>query len=147
MSKLLKILLIFLVIDALLIFSYFIFRAKGKAEKHSLSQEAEWIKIDENYYPQDFIEAFIKEDASQKGFLPVFIRNYGRNEKILRRFVGKNFASPKEAELRLKFRHLEDWKLIELKYTAESGREIIRTILYVLELGEWKVGDNGYLTR
>ena len=39
----------------------------------------EWKTMDESYQPMDYVEQFIKDDASAKGLFPVQIRNYGRN--------------------------------------------------------------------
>jgi hypothetical protein len=40
---------------------------------------------------------------------------------------------------------MEDWQLVDLKYTTEGGREIIQTILYIYIDGNWRVGDRGKL--
>ena len=138
-----KIILIFLIIDVILIGGYFGFKAISNNK--SQAQAYEWIRIDESYYPQDYIEEFIKNDSAQRGLLPVFIRNYGKDQKTLKRFKGKNFAGPTEAQIKLKYRSLEDWQLIDLKYTAETEREVRRAILYIQENGVWKVGDSGIL--
>lgn len=145
MNKVLKIVLIVIVIDIVALGAYFGYKALSKGG--SAEVEYEWITIDEYYYPQDFIEEFIKNDASEKGMLPVLIRNYERDAKKLRKFRGKNFAGPTETQIKLKYRDLEDWQLIDLKFTNEDGREVQRTILYVQERGEWKVGDSGNLTQ
>ena len=147
MNKIVKILLIFLVVDILVIGGYFGFRALSGGGKSSLQSEYEWTRIDETYYPKDFIEEFIKKDAEEREMLPVFLRNYGRALSVLKKFRGKNFAGPGEAQLKLRYRNLEDWQLVELKYSAETGKETQRAILYVQENGEWKVGDNGVITQ
>lgn len=143
MNKVVRIVLIFLIIDVIVIGGYFGFKAISSGK--SQVQAYEWIRIDESYYPQDYIEEFIKNDSAQRGLLPVFIRNYGKDQKALKKFKGKNFAGPTEAQIKLKYRGLEDWQLIDLKYTAETKREVRRAILYVQENGVWKVGDSGIL--
>jgi len=147
MNKIVKILLIFLVVDIVVIGGYFGFKALSGGEKISPASAYEWTRIDENYYPQDFIEEFIKGDAEEKGMFPVLLKNYGRDLKVLKRFRGKNFAGPGETQLKLRFRNLEDWQLVELKYTTETGQETQRAVLYVQENGDWKVGDNGVITQ
>ncbi len=147
MNKIVKILLIFLVVDIVIIGGYFGFKALSGGERSSPASAYEWTRIDENYYPQDFIEEFIKSDAEEKGMFPVLLKNYGQDLKVLKRFRGKNFAGPGETQLKLRFRSLEDWQLVELKYTAETGQETQRAVLYVQENGDWKVGDNGVITQ
>ena len=147
MNKTVKIVLIILVIDLVVVLGYMGYRAMSRSDSESGSTEFEWIQIDENYYPTDYIEEFILNDSRERGLLPVFIKNYGRNEKVLKKFRGRHFAGPGEAQLRLKFRGMDDWQLIDLRYTDEQEREIKRTILYVKEDGAWKVGDNGSLTQ
>ena len=146
MNKVVKILVIFLIIDAVLIAGYWCYKALTSQEAGSDPEAYEWVSMDEYYQPLDYIEGYIKEDAEQKGLLPILIKNYGKDKKILKKFRGKNFAGPGEAQLRLRYRNLEDWKLIELKYTGETGREVQRAVLYVYEDGEWKVGDNGVIS-
>jgi len=146
MNKFVKILIIFLVFDAVLIAGYLGYKALTSPKSAAAAESYEWVPIDEYYQPRDYIEGFIKDDAEQKGLLPISIKNYGKDKKILKRFRGKNFAGPGEAQLRLKYRNLEDWKLVELKYTGETGREVQRAVLYVYENGEWKVGDNGVIS-
>ncbi len=147
MNKIVKILLIFLIVDAVIIGGYFGFKALSSPRGDRGEGAYEWIRIDEDYFPKDFIEDFIKRDAEERDLLPVFIKNYGRDSKVLKKFRGKNFAGPNETQIRLKYRNLEDWQLIEIKFTAEVGREAQRAVLYVQEGGEWKVGDNGTITQ
>ncbi len=147
MNKVVKILIIFLVADIVVIGGYFGFKALSGGGKDSPASTYEWQRIDENYSPQDYIEEFIKSDAEERGMLPVLLRNYGQDLKVLKRFRGKNFAGPGETQLKLRFRDLEDWQLVEIKYTAENGRETQRAILYVMEGGDWTVGDNGVITQ
>ncbi|MGD2294273.1 MAG: hypothetical protein PVF22_00380 [Candidatus Aminicenantes bacterium] len=107
----------------------------------------EWVTVDEDYIPQDYVEEFIKNDSAKKGLLPVQIINYGSDKAVLRRFKGKNFARPTEAQLKMMYKGLGEWKLIDLKYSREDEREIQRTILYVYVNGDWMVGDSGSLLR
>lgn len=146
MNKFVKYLIIFIVADIVLLGIYFGFIAGGKGKSKSPLSDYEWVEIDEYYVPRDFVEGYIKNDAIQKGSLPVSIRNFGKNPAVLRRFRGKNFANPKESELRMMYKGLEDWKLVELKY-EEREREVLRTILYVMISGEWTVGDIGNLSQ
>ena len=107
----------------------------------------EWITIDEFYITDDYVEEFIKNDSEDKGLLPVQIKNYGSNTAILRKFKGKNFAGPSEAEIKMMYNGLGEWKLIDLKYKNKENKEIQRTILYVNINGDWMVGDGGSLTK
>ena len=74
-------------------------------------------------FEKDYVESFIKSDSIAKGLLPISIRNYGRDTSILRKFRGKNFAGPTEAQLNMMYKGLEDWKLIDLKYKPKENRE------------------------
>jgi hypothetical protein len=146
MNKFVKYLIIFIAADILLLGIYFGFIAGRQGKSKSPLADYEWVEIDEYYIPRDFVESYIKNDAIQKESLPVSIRNYGKNPTVLRRFRGKNFANPKESELRMMYNGLEDWKMVDLKY-KEREREVLRTILYVMIRGEWSVGDIGTLTQ
>lgn len=117
----------------------------GCTGSSSKSEDYEWITMDEYYEPKNFVEEFIKNESEIKGLFPVYIRNYGKNASVLRRFKGSNFARPTEAQLNMMYRGLDDWMLIDLKYKTEKDREIQRTILYVSINGTWKVGDSGEL--
>ena len=115
--------------------------------KGSRADDYQWIEIDENYRPQNYVEEFIKSDSEQKGIFPVSIRNYGKDISILRRFRGTNFAKPNEAALKMAFPDIEDWMLIDIKYKNEKGQEVLRTVLYVQVEGNWRVGDSGTLLK
>ena len=104
-----------------------------------------WTTIDESYTPQNYVEEFIKNDSEQKGLFPVYIRNYKKDVSILRRFRGTNFAKSNEAALKMAYPDLEDWMLIDIKYKNEKDQEVLRTVLYILVEGNWKVGDSGTL--
>lgn len=116
-------------------------------QRGSRSEDYPWITIDENYAPKNPIEEFIKNDSEQKGFFPVYIKNYDGDKSILRRFRGSNFARPNEAALNMAFKGLEDWMLVDIRYKNEKGQEVLRTVLYVKIAGEWRVGDSGNLLK
>jgi hypothetical protein len=116
-------------------------------KKGSRSEDYAWVTIDENYRPQNFVEEFIKNDSEQKGIFPVYIKNYGQDKSMLSRFRGSNFARPSEAAVRMAFKGLEDWMLIDLRYNNEKKQEVLRTVLYVNVDGNWRVGDSGSLLK
>ena len=147
MSKAIKIVIIVILIDVVLMGGYFGFKLLSSKKSKSDTDEYEWVRVDEYYSPKDYIEEYIFNDSQAKELLPVFIKNYGRDKKVLKRFRGKNFVKPSVAQVKLQYRSLADWQLIDLKYTDENEREIERTILYVQENGSWKVGDFGVLTQ
>jgi hypothetical protein len=115
--------------------------------KGSTAKDYEWVTIDQNYTPRDFVEEFIKNDSEQKGIFPVSIRNYGRDTSILRRFRGSHFAKPNEAALNMAYPGLEDWMVIDIKYQNEKKQEVLRTVLYLQIEGRWRVGDSGQLLK
>ena len=147
MNKVVKIIIIIVIIDALILLGYFYFRSRSSQKSQPETEEYEWITVDEFYTPKDYVEEFIKSDSITKGLLPVFIRNYGKNKSILRKFRGSNFAGPTDAQLNMMYNGLADWKLVDLKYKPKENREVIRTILYVNVKGTWSVGDSGKLVR
>lgn len=141
MSKTAKIILIFLLIDALGIGGYFLYRSlKGGGGR---AAEVLWTTIDESYQPANAVEEFIKTDAQNRESLPVHIRSYGRDAKVLRKFKGRQFAQASEQVLALFFKALDDWMIVDIRYKTETEREVVRTVLYVLDGGQWKVGDIG----
>ncbi len=144
MSKTAKIIVIFLLIDALGIGGYLLVRSMRGGDG---GREAAWKVIGESYEPANAVEEFIKSDAVNRGSLPVMVRDHGRDAKTLRRFKGRQFAQPSEKVLALFFKGLDDWMIMDIKYTADNGREATRTILYVLDGGQWKVGDTGTLVE
>lgn len=143
MSKTAKIIVLFLVIDVLAIGGYLLLRSRPGSPGGDGA--VAWTAIDEAYRPANAVEEFIKSDAVNRGALPVFIRAYGKDAKILRRFKGKQFAQPSERVLALYFKGLDDWMITDIKIKAENGREATRTMLYILDAGQWKVGDTGTL--
>ncbi len=113
----------------------------GGAEKFA------WVTIDENYQTSDPVEAFIKSDSAARNMLPVSIRNYGNDPDILKRFKGARFAGPNFAVLKLFYKGLQDWKVIDLKYKNDKKRDVERTVLYVEDGGAWTVADSGSLMK
>jgi hypothetical protein len=116
-------------------------------QRSARPEDFEWTTIDESYTPKNYVEQFIKSDAEQKGIFPVYIRNYGKDPAILKRFRGTNFARPAVAALNLAYRGLDDWLLLEIKYRNEKQQEVLRAVLYVEIGGNWKVGDSGALLK
>ncbi len=147
MNRTVKVLMIFLAIDAVIAAVYFGTKARSPGSGGSPMEAYEWKTMDESYQPMDYVEQFIKDDASAKGLFPVQIRNYGRNVSVLKRFRGKNFARSSESNLNLAFPGLDDWTLIDVKYKNEKEMEVARTILYVSIKNEWRVGDSGSLMK
>jgi hypothetical protein len=147
MNKTVKILVIFLAIDAVIAGFYFGIKAISSSSGESPADAYEWKTMDEYYQPADYVEQFIKDDASEKGIFPVQIRNYGRNGDVLKRFKGKNFARSSESSLNLAFPGLDDWTLIDVKYKNEKEMEVARTILYISIKNQWRVGDSGLLMK
>jgi hypothetical protein len=135
---------IFIII--LLVGAAFIAGSSG-CKRGAKADDYEWITIDENYVPKNYVEEFIKNDSEQKGIFPVSIKNYGKDISILRRFRGTNFAKPNEAALNIAFPDLEDWMLIDIKYKNEKDKEVLRTVLYLQVEGNWRVGDSGSLLK
>jgi hypothetical protein len=101
-SKSVKYLLYFLAFDALVAAAWFGLKAlKGGAGG---AAAVDWVTIDESYAPKNAVEEFIKNDAEVRGALPVEIRNYGRDKKVLGRFKGRQFAQPTENILNMFFK-------------------------------------------
>ncbi len=147
MNKFIKYVIVFFIIDILAAAGFFGIRSLTSKRQKPEEFAYAWVEIDESYIPANFIEAFIKRDAEARGMLPVSIRNFGHDERILKKFRGKNFADPKEAQLRMMFKDMEDWMLVEMKYKDKRDREIQRANLYILIKEEWRVGDSGTLSK
>ncbi|HYA49007.1 MAG TPA: hypothetical protein VEG35_04840 [Burkholderiales bacterium] len=146
MNKVLKVVLIFLAIDAVAVGLYFGIKALG-GKSASPQDEYAWVTVDESYQPRNAVEEFIKADAAEKGLFPVYLKDYGRNAGVLKRFRGTNVAKANEAVLDMAFRGLQDWMLVDLKYKNEKERDVERTMLYIQVGGQWKVGDSGRLMK
>jgi len=146
LSKALKLVLIFLAVDAVaagLYFGYQALAGKGSAPEDGYA----WVTVDESYQPRNTVEEFLKADAVQKGLVPAYLKDYGRNVKILKKFRGTKLAWANEAILEMTFPGVQDWMIIDLKYKTEKEREVQRTMLYVQVGGQWKVGDSGGLMK
>jgi hypothetical protein len=145
MSKTVKYLLYFLAFDAVVVGGYFGFKALTGGGGPAAA--VDWVTIDESYAPKNAVEEFIKADAQVRGGLPVQIRGYGRDKKVLARFKGKQFAQPTENVLSLFYRGLDDWMVVDIKYKTENKRDVQRTIIYVFSDKRWTVGDTGTLLK
>jgi hypothetical protein len=145
MNKTIKYLLYFLAFDAVVVGGYL--GVKALRGGGGTAPAVDWVTIDESYVPKNAVEEFIKSDAEVRGGLPVQIRGYGRDKKILARFKGKQFAQPSENVLSLFFKGLDDWMVVDIKYKNENERDVQRTILYILAGGRWTVGDTGTLLK
>jgi hypothetical protein len=146
MSKAARYLVYFLIFDAVIAGAYFLLKSSGRGGRSSAA-EYPWVTIDAAYVPKNAVEEFIKSDAEVRGALPVEIRNYGRDAKILAMFKGRQFAKPKENVLAMFFKSLDDWMLVDLRYKTENEREALRTVLYIFAEKQWRVGDTGILLK
>jgi hypothetical protein len=144
MNRSLKIILIFLAVDAVLIGGYFGYRALSSGGKAPMDAY-EWKTMDVAYQPQDAVEEFIKNDAGRQNFFPVYIRNFRQDRAVLKRFRGQKFARASESVLNMTYPGNQDWVLIEIKYKNEKQQEVQRTILYLMLNGTWLVADSGRL--
>ena len=142
-----RIIILYVIMIVVLAIGYFIYKSFVLSPSPKYAQEYEWAVIDEYYTPKDLVETFIKQDALARNNLPINIINYGDDTSILRRFRGKRFAGPTEAQLSMMFRGLEEWKLVDIMYKTEKDQEVKRTVLYVYVNGEWSVGDSGQLAK
>ncbi|MGD8539738.1 MAG: hypothetical protein PVI66_13565 [Candidatus Aminicenantes bacterium] len=142
-----RIVVLYIVMFVVLIVAFVLYKSLILTPSPKYAQEYEWTVMDEYYTPKDLVEDFIKQDALARNNLPVNIINYGEDEKALRRFRGKRFAGPTEAQLSMMFSGLEEWKLVDIMYKTEKDQEVQRTVLYVYVDGEWTVGDSGQLAK
>jgi hypothetical protein len=142
-----RILIVFVIMVVVLLAGYFIYKSFFLSPSPKYAQDYEWTVIDEYYTPRDLVEDYIMKDAMARGNLPINIINYGDDPSVLRRFRGKRFAGPTEAQLSMMFSGLEEWKIVDIMYKTEKDQEIQRTVLYVLMNGEWSVGDSGRLAE
>ncbi len=144
MSKPVKLLILFLVFDMIAIGVYFGYRTI-RSQKGGAGGGVAWATIDEAYVPKNDVEAFIKTDAENRGALPVHIRNYGSDPKVLGRFKGKKYAKPGQKTLEMLNQGLDDYMIVDIRYKSENDREVTRTMLYLFVKGAWIVGDTGEL--
>lgn len=145
MNKTVKYLIYFLAFDAVAVGGYFAFKALTGGG--GAPAAVDWVTIDESYAPKNAVEEFIKADAGVRGALPVQIRSYGRDKKVLARFKGKQFAQPSENVLSLFFKGLDDWMVVDIRYKTGNERDVLRTILYIFADKRWTVGDTGTLMK
>jgi len=129
----------------ILVGGYYLYNVFLNKPSEGADSDYEWTVMDEFYSPRDLVEEYIMNDAEARDIFPVSIINYGDDESVLRRFRGSRFAGPTEAQLKMMFKGLEEWKLVDIKYQDEKEREIKRTVLYVYMDGDWSVGDGGQL--
>lgn len=144
MSKTLRIVLIILVLDLVIAGAYFLFRGPGSGGEDPVAGVA-WKTMDEYFQPTTELEQSIKTDYEEKELLPLQFRDFGASPAVLKRFRGAKLAGAGVSVLEMQFKGLEDWALVEIWYKGEEGREIRRTILYILTQNAWKVGDSGRL--
>jgi hypothetical protein len=145
MNKTVRILLIFLAVDAVAAGVYFGVKALGSGRAADPTAGADWVTMAASYQPATELEAFIKTDYEEKELLPLQFRNFGRDPAVLKKFRGAKLAGAGVSVLEMQFKGLEDWSVVEIWFKGEEGREIRRTILYVLTDSAWKAGDSGRL--
>lgn len=145
MNKALRVLVIFLVFDAVVIGAYFGIRALGSGGAKDPTAGVAWTTMDESYQPASELEQFIKTDAEENGLLPLQFRDYGQSAAVLKKFRGAKLVGAKVPVLEMQFKGLEAWAIVDLWIRTGDGREIRRTVLYVLTSNAWKVGDSGRL--
>jgi hypothetical protein len=145
MSKPLRILIIFLVVDAVALGLYFGIKALGSGGGEDPTKGTEWVTMDANYQPASDLEQLIKTSYEEMDLLPLQFRNFGSNTAVLKKFRGAKLVGAGRSVLEMTFKGLEDWAIVEVWFKGEVGREIRRTILYVLTANAWTVGDSGRL--
>lgn len=145
MSKPLRILLIFLAFDAVAVGVYFGIKALGPGRAEDPTKGYEWATLDAAYVPTTELEEFVKTSYEEMGLLPLQFRNYGGDTAVLKKFRGAKLVGAGRSVLEITFPGLEDWAVIDVWIRGEDGREIRRTVLYVLTDNAWKVGDSGRL--
>jgi hypothetical protein len=145
MSKPLRMLVIFLLIDAVAVGVYFL--AKGSGPGADPTKDFVWTTMDVYYQPATELEQSIKTDYEEKGLLPFQFRNYGRTAAVLKKFRGSKLVGAGVPVLEMTFKGLEDWAVVDIWIKGENNREIRRTVLYILLENEWKVADSGRLVE
>jgi hypothetical protein len=146
MSKPLRVLLIFLAFDAVVVGLYFGIKALGSGGGGGgVAEGYEWVTLDASYQPATELEEFVKTSYEEMDLLPLQFRNYGSDAAVLRKFRGAKMAGAGKSVLEMTFPGLEDWAVVDVWIKGEEGREIRRTVLYVLTDNAWKVGDSGRL--
>ena len=143
MSKPLRLLLIFLLIDAVAVGVYFL--AKGSGSGADPTKDFAWTTLDASYQPATELEQFIKTDYEEKGLLPFQFRNFGRSAAVLKKFRGSKLVGAGVSVLEMTFKGLEDWAVVDIWIKGDDNRENRRTVLYVMRENELKVADSGRL--
>ena len=147
MSKAVRILLIFLAVDAVVAGVYFGAKALRSGGAKDLTAGPDWVTMDASYQPATELEQVIKTDYEERELLPLQFRNFGRSAAVLKRFRGAKLVGGGVSVLEMQFKGLEDWSIVEIWIKGEEGREVRRAILYILTENAWKVGDSGRLTE
>jgi hypothetical protein len=137
--------LIFLAIDAAVVGVYFGVKALGSGRSADPTAGVDWVTITASTQPATELEDIIKTDYEEKELLPLQFRNFGRDPAVLKKFRGAKLVGAGASVLEMQFKGLEDWSIVEIWFKGEEGREIRRTILYILTDNAWKVGDSGRL--
>ncbi|RPI99025.1 MAG: hypothetical protein EHM31_10940 [Candidatus Aminicenantes bacterium] len=145
MSKAVRILVIFLAFDLIVVGAYFGIKSLGSGRSADPAEGVDWVTMGLSYQPATELEQVIKTDYEEKELLPLQFRYFGQDSAILRKFRGAKLAGASVSVLEMTFKGLEDWAVVEVWFKGEEGREIRRTILYVLTNNAWKVGDSGRL--
>jgi hypothetical protein len=145
MNKPLRILLIFLAFDAVAVGVYFGIKAIGSGGAEDPTKGYEWVTLNASYVPTTELEEYIKTSYEEMSLLPLQFRNYGSANAVLRKFRGAKLVGAGKSVLEITFPGLEDWAVVDVWIKGEDGREIRRTVLYVLTDNAWKVGDSGRL--
>lgn len=145
MSKPLRILLIFLAFDAVAVGVYFGIKALGSGRAEDPTKGYEWVTLNDSFVPTTELEEYVKTSYEEMGLLPLQFRNYGTDTSVLKKFRGAKLVGASKSVLEITFPNLEDWAVVDVWIKGEDGREIRRTILYVLADNAWKVGDSGRL--
>ncbi|MCJ7487998.1 MAG: hypothetical protein MUQ25_17785 [Candidatus Aminicenantes bacterium] len=145
MSKPLRMLFIFLLIDAVAVGVYFLAKGSGSGPGADPTKDFAWTTMDAYYQPATELEQSIKTDYEEKGLLPFQFRNYGRSAAVLKKFRGSKLVGAGVPVLEMTFKGLEDWAVVDIWIKGVDNREIRRTVLYILHENEWKVGDSGRL--
>jgi hypothetical protein len=145
MSKAVRALLIFLAVDALALGVYFLAKSIGSGKGADPTKDYAWVTMDAYYQPASELEEYIKTSTDEQGLLPLQFSNYGQSGAILKKFRGSKMVGAGKPVLEMAFPKLEDWALVDIWIKGEEGREIRRTVLYILTDNAWKVGDSGRL--
>ncbi|MCK7479523.1 MAG: hypothetical protein M0C28_20885 [Candidatus Moduliflexus flocculans] len=98
MSKAVRILVIFLAVDAVAVAAYFGIRALGSGAGADPTEGAEWFTMDAYYQPASELEELIKTSYEEMDLLPLQVRNFGRDhrrpQEVPRRQARRGRAGP-----------------------------------------------------